>query len=122
MLTLSLLVVVLTTSSLYHYLLSNDTSQDLLSSDYLQTSKIIRLMLLSKIPALHHLLYHKVYYHQYNFQGLRYVMIIENKSHIKIFNKSCPKIKPFGTPEKIYSHELYVFLLPVLFIRQITLN
>ena len=43
--------------------------------------------------------------------------IMKNKSRKKMLNKRGPKIDPWGTPNKISSHELYAEFILVLCLR-----
>ena len=92
----------------YYYLLSNYICQDLLSSHSLQTKKINRLILFLKIQWLYETIYITYGVLSAQYAKFTFFIIENNKSHIKILNKSGPKVKRFGTPRRISSHELYV--------------
>ena len=40
---------------------------------------------------------------------------MKNKSHISMLNSNGPRIEPWGTPDRISCHELYVSDILVLF-------
>ena len=45
--------------------------------------------------------------------------MMKNKSHMSMLNNNGPSIEPWGTPDRISCHELYVSDILVLCLREV---